>query len=112
MKQIGHRIASRRKKMNIKQNVLAEKLDISNNHMSGIENGKEKPSIPLLAKICDSLNVTPDFILLGNMHSNRVSKDLSDLLQLCSDEEIELIMKLIQHFIDLRMQVGNGDKEK
>lgn len=112
MKQIGHRIANRRKKMNIKQHVLAERLGISNNHMSGIENGKEKPSIPLLAKICETLNVTPDFILLGNMRSNRVSKDISDLLQLCSDDEIELIMKLVQHFIDLRMKKEDSDKEK
>lgn len=45
MKEIGKRISDRRKKLGIKQNILAEKLDISNNHMSGIENGKATPSV-------------------------------------------------------------------
>ena len=47
MKEIGKRISDRRKKLGIKQNILAEKLDISNNHMSGIENGKATPSVAL-----------------------------------------------------------------
>ena len=104
MKEIGKRISDRRKKLGIKQNILAEKLDISNNHMSGIENGKATPSVALFVKICDELNVTPDFLLLGSMHSNRVSKDASDLLQKCSDQEIEMIMQLVQHFVELREQ--------
>ena len=100
MKEIGKRISDRRKKLGIKQNILAEKLDISNNHMSGIENGKATPSVALFVKICDELNVTPDFLLLGSMHSNRVSKD----------EEIEMIMQLVQHFVELREQKVESDK--
>lgn len=65
MKEIGKRISDRRKKLGIKQNILAEKLDISNNHMSGIENGKATPSVALFVKICDELNVTPDFFAAG-----------------------------------------------
>lgn len=110
MKEIGKRISERRKKLGIKQNILAEKLDISNNHMSGIENGKATPSVALFVKICDELNVTPDFLLLGSMHSNRVSKDASDLLQKCSDQEIEMIMQLVQHFVELREQKVESDK--
>ena len=110
MKEIGKRISDRRKKLGIKQNILAEKLDISNNHMSGIENGKATPSVALFVKICDELNVTPDFLLLGSMHSNRVSKDASDLLQKCSDQEIEMIMQLVQHFVELREQKVESDK--
>lgn len=110
MKEIGKRISDRRKKLGIKQNILAEKLDISNNHMSGIENGKATPSVALFVKICDELNVTLDFLLLGSMHSNRVSKDASDLLQKCSDQEIEMIMQLVQHFVELREQKVESDK--
>ena len=108
MKEIGKRISDRRKKLGIKQNILAEKLDISNNHMS--ENGKATPSVALFVKICDELNVTPGFLLLGSMHSNRVSKDASDLLQKCSDQEIEMIMQLVQHFVELREQKVGSDK--
>lgn len=85
MKEIGKRISDRRK-LGIKQNILAEKLDISNNHMSGIENGKATPSVALFVKICDELNVTPDFLLLGSMHSNRVSRML---LTCCKSAQIK-----------------------
>lgn len=78
--------------------------------MSGIENGKATPSVALFVKICDELNVTPVFLLLGSMHSNRVSKDASDLLQKCSDQEIEMIMQLVQHFVELREQKVESDK--
>lgn len=47
-KSIGKRIKLRRKELNIKQNELAEKLNISNNHLSSVENGREKPSLELL----------------------------------------------------------------
>ena len=66
-KSIGKRIKLRRKELNIKQNELAEKLNISNNHLSSVENGREKPSLELLLNICELLNVTTDYLLLGNM---------------------------------------------
>ena len=64
-KTIGKRIKLRRKELNIKQNELAEKLNISNNHLSSVENGREKPSLELLLNICELLNVTPDYLLGG-----------------------------------------------
>ena len=42
---MGSRIKMRRKELHIKQAELAETLEISNNHMSSIENGRQKPSL-------------------------------------------------------------------
>lgn len=39
---IGNRIKLRRKELKIKQSELAELINISNNHMSSIENGSMK----------------------------------------------------------------------
>ena len=44
---MGNRIKIRRKELRIKQAELAEKLNISNNHMSSIENGRQKPSLDI-----------------------------------------------------------------
>lgn len=110
MKELGRRIAMRRKKLKIAQNVFAETLGISNNHMSGIENGKEKPSLALFVRICEALNVTPDYLLLGNMHSGNVSKDLSDLLQLCSEDTRGLIRLIAQYTIEHDTKNSTGDK--
>ena len=62
--EMGNRIKLRRKELKIKQNELAELLDISNNHMSSIETGKQKPSMDTFIKICEKLQVTPDFFYL------------------------------------------------
>ena len=37
--------------------------------MSSIENGRQKPSLDIFIRICDLLNVTPDYLLLGSMHA-------------------------------------------
>ena len=49
---MGNRIKTRRKELHIKQADLAESLDISTNHISSIENGREKPSLDAFIKIC------------------------------------------------------------
>ena len=86
---MGNRIKSRRKELRIKQSELAESLDISNNHISSIENGREKPSLDMFLKICDELKVTPDYLLLGNVHAKNVPQNIAEALLLCSDEDIE-----------------------
>ena len=98
-KSIGKRIKLRRKELNIKQNELAEKLNISNNHLSSVENGREKPSLELLLNICELLNVTPDYLLLGNMHTNDISQDILTGLRLCAEEDVLLIRNMIELLI-------------
>ena len=79
-KEMGTRIKVRRKELKIKQSELAERINISNNHMSSIETGKEKLSIDVFVKICEALNVTPDYLLLGCIHSNNISQNIIDKL--------------------------------
>lgn len=98
-KSIGKRIKLRRKELNIKQNELAEKLNISNNHLSSVENGREKPSLELLLNICELLNVTPDYLLLGNMHTNDISQDILASLRLCTEEDVLLARNIIELLI-------------
>ena len=75
---MGNRIKIRRKELRIKQAELAERLNISNNHMSSIENGRQKPSLDIFIRICDLLNVTPDYLLLGSMHAYNIPQDIID----------------------------------
>lgn len=124
---MGKRIRDRRKKMGILQYKLAETLDISNNHLSAIENGKENlsidlllnicreldvtpdyllhgrenVSIELLIKICNELDVTPDYLLLGSTHSQNVPKDILDQLRLCKPETVKIVKK----FVDMMMEI-------
>ena len=96
---IGNRIRIRRKELNLKQYQVAEQLNISNNHMSSIENGREKPSLETLLGICNILNVTPDYLLLGNMHTDDVSQDVLNGLRLCDKADISLARDIIELLI-------------
>lgn len=98
--EIGKRIRLRRKELQIKQSSFAEILDISNNHLSSIENGREKPSLDLLLLICEHLNVTPDYLLLGNMHTNDISLNILDSLRLCDEADLITIRQIIELFVE------------
>ena len=106
---IGKRIAKRRKVLGIKQNALADQVGMSNNYLSGIECGKEKPSLEVLIKICNALQVTPDYLLMGNMYSNNIPQNIVDGLRLCSKEELEIIDVLIQHIVQKHSLKWNSD---
>lgn len=86
----------RRKELHIKQAELAETLEISNNHMSSIANGRQKPSLDTFIRLCDCLNVTPDYLLLGSMHAYNLPQDILDKLRLCSQEDIILARDFIE----------------
>ena len=104
---MGQRIAKRRKQLAIMQNVLAENIGISNNHLSSIECGKATPSLDLVVKICNALEVTPDYLLMGTMHSTNVPQNIYDGLRLCSQQDIDLISVIVQHMVSRRSQTWN-----
>lgn len=93
---MGIQIKTRRKELKIKQTELAEMLGISNNHMSSIENGRQKPSPDTFIGICRCLNVLPDYLLLGAMHACNVPQDILDQLRLCSPVDVELAKDFIE----------------
>lgn len=111
-KEFGKRIAKRRKSLGMNQDDLADKLNISNNHLSSIERGHAVPTLDRLCKICDALNVTPDYLLLGDMRSNNVPQNIMDLLRLCTDEQISFVQDFIQLMFDKRFMSVFDDKQK
>lgn len=98
--EMGHRIKLRRKELGITQEKLAESLGVSPNHLSGIETGAQNPSIGFFTDICEDLDVTPDYLLLGSMHSDSVPEDIADSLRLCSPDDLELIRKIVNIFVE------------
>lgn len=93
---MGQRIKLRRKELKISQTELAELIDVSNNHMSNIENAKTKPSMDNFIKLCEVLKVTPDYLLLGSMHVNNVPLDIYDKLRLCDKDDLKLANSIIE----------------
>ena len=107
---MGSRIKIRRIELRIKQAELAERLNISNNHMSSIENGRQKPSLDIFIQICNLLNVTPDYLLLGNMHAYNIPKDIIDKLRSCNQSDIELAGDFIELLVKRNSKTKTHNK--
>lgn len=107
--EMGRRIKLRRKELNISQTKLAELIDVSNNHMSNIENAKTKPSMDNFIKLCEILKVTPDYLLLGSIYSNNISKNIHDKLLLCSEEDVKLADRIIELLVNRNHTKWNRD---
>lgn len=106
---LGQRIAKRRIQAGIRQNALADIIGISNNYLSSIERGKEKPSLEIIINICNVLHVTPDYLLMGNMYSNNIPQNIMDGLRLCSDEDLILLSIMMQHMVERQGIKWNND---
>ena len=65
---IGNRIAELRKGNGLKQEDLAEQLDISIKHMSEVERGLTCLSIEKLILLCDILSTDLDYLIRGIDH--------------------------------------------
>lgn len=106
---MGQRIKLRRKELNLKQCDLATTLGISKNHISSIENGRENPSLDLLLKICTTLKVTPDYLLLGAIHANNIFQNIIDGLRLCSPDDVKLAYQFIELLIERNQHDWNNN---
>lgn len=106
---IGRRIANRRSQMGLKQIALAEKIGITNNYLSGIERGKEKPTLETFVNICNALHITPDYLLMGNMHSCNIPQNIVDGLRLCSEDDLILMSVILQHMVERQSIKWNND---
>ncbi|RGY68605.1 helix-turn-helix domain-containing protein [Ruminococcoides intestinale] len=68
----------------------------SNNHISNIKNGHSIPSLEILTKICKKLEVMSDHLLLGNMKSIDIPKNIKDNLLFCNEKSLSLISKITE----------------
>ena len=68
-------------------------------NLSNIEGGRTNCSITLFVDVCNYFNVTPDYLMLGNMRGNRASIDIIDELKMCSSEEIATVKKIVDAFV-------------
>lgn len=94
LKAIGNNIKKHRKSKSLTQAQLAEIIDISTIHMSHMETGSVSMSLECMIKICDSLDITPDDLLLGEYKLNALSatKQLTNIMKNLTVDERKLII--------------------
>ena len=81
-KHIGARIKSFRKQNNLTQNDFCEIIDLEQNNLSNIENGKTFPDVKTLFAMIEFGKINPNFLLgfLNNNNNNYYSNIDFELL--------------------------------
>ena len=110
-KMIGLRIKEQRLKKRLTQEVLAESASISIQHMSKIETGHTKLSLPSLIAIANALDTTVDHLLMDSVVAEaetHLLKEVAAVYADCSPAEIYILTetsKTIKRSIRSRKQL-------
>ena len=95
-KEIGKRMAARRKELGLKQYQLCEMIDVNYKYVSNLETGRSAPSLEVIMRLCEALNVTPDYLLLGaDIDGALKDKEITDKVDKLSDEGKKLLSGII-----------------
>lgn len=96
--EIGQRIRKMRKAHDLSQEELAEKIGISTTHMSHIETGNTKLSLPVLVSISQALGVQTDDLLFesANTSKNNALNEIVELLDTCTPQQVRVIQDIIR----------------
>lgn len=89
---IGQQIRKYRKAHRLSQEQLAERIGISVTHMSHIETGNTKLSLPVLVELSKALEVSADALLFERLPDRAiVYTELQEVLEECTTTQIRVI---------------------
>lgn len=94
--EFGQRIKAARLARGLTQDELAERLDISQNHLSRLELGRTKCGILVFLHLVEALQISSDVLLRPDIPSDTVisSTELNSILEDCTQYEAAAIVKM------------------
>lgn len=92
--EIGKRIQTSREQAGLTQEQLAERLGLSTQFLSTVERGANGTSVENIIKLCDILNVSSDWILLGK-RSTPSAQTIAARLAPLTDEQLVAADRLV-----------------
>lgn len=95
-KLLGRKINTARKDRGLTSEKLSELCSINATYLRQIEAGIKTPSLPLFVQLCETLSVSPSYLLSDNL-SNRLDggDELIKLCQNASPGQLRLITALV-----------------
>ena len=95
---IGQNIRKIRKAHSLSQEELAEKVNISTTHMSHIETGNTKLSLPVFVDIAVALEVRTDDLLDNSATATTSSslEEIASVLERCSVQQAKVITDIVK----------------
>ncbi|MEF2670964.1 helix-turn-helix domain-containing protein [Adlercreutzia sp.] len=100
--EIGQRIRRYRKACGLSQEALAGRVGISVTHMSHIETGNTKLSLPVLTKIADELSVGTDALLSDAPKPDKaaLSAEVQEVLDSFEADELPVAIEVLRALRD------------
>jgi transcriptional regulator with XRE-family HTH domain len=109
---VGQRIREEREKLGLSREEFAEIIGLSDYYVGQLERGERQMSLPVLVKIANCLHISLDYLIWGriaydtycihdarNIYGSPDSSQDTELIELinkCSQKELELVKKLIK----------------
>lgn len=97
-KEMGARIARRRRELGYKQHEVCEMINVNSKYLSNIETGRSAPSLDTIMLLCKHLHMTPDYILLGTnipASTDRI-QEIFEKLQTLSENDRQIVLGMIE----------------
>lgn len=93
---IGQRIKEIRCAKKLTQEYLAAKTGVNVSHISNIETNKVKVSLTLLVSICNTLDVTMDYLLENEYHNptSITEKELFNTIKDMDNAKLETLLRI------------------
>lgn len=97
---LGIRVRTKRKTMKLSQAELAEKVDLSVQHISNIENARTKVGLEKLVDISNALGSSLDEFLCESVNKSREVYDgeIYAILERFDDTEIRMVPELLRYY--------------
>lgn len=106
--QIGVRIKQHREAKGLSQEELGDIIGTSNRHLSKVETGGKNPSLDLVIKIANALDITPDVLLSDYLTGSKETKN-TELLALfndCNPTEKAILLDMLKRMKTLLSEYG------
>ena len=102
MEGLGKRIQKYREKAGMTQEVLAEQVGVSWNHLGAIERGVKTPKLETLVRIINVLEVSADDVMLDVLRVGRKAQytRIEEKLQRLPKEKQDKILRILDFLIE------------
>lgn len=97
--EVGKRLSARRKELGLKQFHVSEEAGLSDKYLSNLERATSIMSIDVMMKLCSTLKITPNYLLLGTtekLNSEDVEQRFLQMLGSMNEEQIKMVFSFME----------------
>ncbi len=101
-KKFGNKLKELRKKNDLSQSALAEKIGVDEKYISRLETASSTPSFSMIVKLSGALSIEPKMLFTFDYMrpKDELINDIMIKLKKTSESNVQLIYKMVEGVID------------